>query len=1733
MAFLPSGYPALGLDPSATHAISTSWWNLDRSLNALIEGINGRISSRAYSTTEGDGNSKNDDTIGGFAWNAHGRRRRVVKFWRNGERRKDLAELCRRGMGQVTLDYVSGCLKETAVPRFQRAIKEAASIGEGGGRGGNGAGRGTKKGGKQHRQKEAARKLLLALNELCAVKHAFTLVLADVAADVARCHAKYGVEDTWGHPWAQVGGAEEEEEEEEEEGEVGQEEGKEVGEAEGEEEENEKEESGEDRGAGEEEEWGGEEGGAVEELRESMQAMLVNATPPQLYDISTRYASTFFPARTHAHACMAGLLQEFLSSRFKDVSECMRPFYSEDDDEEEEDGEEEDEEDDEEEVEEGEGEEEEAEDLEESAEKLHSTPVVTSATPVVATATAGGERYHQHPVSGAEQETLAAVLDGLLGTAGEGEEGWGGEDAAYGDGGGSGEGENADSPVCWAGRLEGRMGRAWVWRVQQVMRALGFSGLSFLSHAVLSAVLLARLKAHVHASAGAVFDRRILLRLHRWLQVTALPFVTITTCTVTTKASTTGISTSRGDASAISSCSSRVSDPISAAHLRQWHAWLRHVAGRELCAVRTGQLFDIIVDYPDSTPALLDLKDCLENGGGSSLRGAMGGEGAGLGREGGSGGGGIGGVGNAYGRLVASFRAALANRLLTAGASTADILQQYVSAIRALRLVDPSGVVLEAVSEPIRQYLRGRKDTIRCIMTLLTQHPSAAPGGAIKAAADVADDVAGEAGDPGDLSLLEELSRAAEGGEGEMGGSGEGEEEGAGLGEDLSAAYAAAERWQPDPIDADPWQSSGQAQRARDIVRVLAGVFGLAARPDRCRPLAVVRAGTEDEGHSARAGGVPIDADPWQSTGQAQRARDIVRVLAGVWQPDPIDADPSDLMPTAALLHEHSLMPTAALLHEHSLMPTAALLHEHSLMPTAALLHEHSLMPTAALLHEHSLMPTAALLHEHSLMPTAALLHEHSLMPTAALLHEHSLMPTAALLHEHSLMPTAALLHEHSLMPTAALLHEHSLMPTAALLHEHSLMPTAALLHEHSLMPTAALLHEHSLMPTAALLHEHNPIDADPWQSSGQAQRARDIVRVLAGVFGSREVLLGEYRGMLAERLVGHAGYDTDRDVRTLELLKLRFGESNLHACEVMLRDMADSKRINGNVKAAMRKAREEARDLAEARSNIARSKAIMRRRGLSVVGTGRGAATAQRESRGTGGGVSGAGVSGSGVSGSGSSAWSQAHTPEHLVVRGMASFSTPPDRPGRGGEGGEGGGGGGIVGGGGASQWFTPDSFASPPPPAAAAQAPPGAPAPPPRAARPNLLSRWARLRPDLRSPTFSGDRSADRGQPGNSARTPGQSGGGSSAMGGNRSAGRGGQGGLWDVMDALGGEGSGDEEDEGEIEGGEEEEEAKPEEKEELLEAENLDATIVSALFWPAFQEESVRLPAPVTKLMEEYSTNYATLKAPRKLQWKANLGCVTIELEFGNGRSTQQYTVTPVQAAIILKFQTAGAGGGDKCGGSADDGAENGEVNKEDETRPQWAASELAAAVGLSVPVLRRRITFWVNQGVIVESVATNRSPPEPLFTAVDYQVDPASAGAAGDAGGDRDGDADAAAAAAAGEGAGLGGLRGDGEGEDMVAGGELLIGDEDEEEEGGGMVASLEAQRKQESAVHESFITGMLTTFDGLPIERIHNMLKMFVSDPPYDRSLAQLHAFLGVLVAQEKLELRDGLYRKKK
>lgn len=72
---------------------------------------------------------------------------------------------------------------------------------------------------------------------------------------------------------------------------------------------------------------------------------------------------------------------------------------------------------------------------------------------------------------------------------------------------------------------------------------------------------------------------------------------------------------------------------------------------------------------------------------------------------------------------------------------------------------------------------------------------------------------------------------------------------------------------------------------------------------------------------------------------------------------------------------------------------------------------------------------------------------------------------------------------------------------------------------------------------------------------------------MLVNVYGSKELFVNEYRTLLADRLLSQYSCDTEKEIRYLELLKLRFGDSQLHYCEVMLKDIADSKRINQRIK--------------------------------------------------------------------------------------------------------------------------------------------------------------------------------------------------------------------------------------------------------------------------------------------------------------------------------------------------------------------------------------------------------------------------------------------------------------------------------------------------------------------------------------------------------------------------------------
>ena len=89
-----------------------------------------------------------------------------------------------------------------------------------------------------------------------------------------------------------------------------------------------------------------------------------------------------------------------------------------------------------------------------------------------------------------------------------------------------------------------------------------------------------------------------------------------------------------------------------------------------------------------------------------------------------------------------------------AGAATSDIIQQYVSTIKALAHVDPGGTILGAVGDPIRAYLRERKDTIRCIVTMLTADEEDAAAQSLAAELGNTDQAAEVGARPGEGSRL-------------------------------------------------------------------------------------------------------------------------------------------------------------------------------------------------------------------------------------------------------------------------------------------------------------------------------------------------------------------------------------------------------------------------------------------------------------------------------------------------------------------------------------------------------------------------------------------------------------------------------------------------------------------------------------------------------------------------------------------------------------------------------------------------------------------------------------------------------------------------------------------------------------------------------------------------------------------------------------------------------------------
>jgi anaphase-promoting complex subunit 2 len=239
-------------------------------------------------------------------------------------------------------------------------------------------------------------------------------------------------------------------------------------------------------------------------------------------------------------------------------------------------------------------------------------------------------------------------------------------------------------------------------------------------------------------------------------------------------------------------------------------------------------------------------------------------------------------------------------------------------------------------------------------------------------------------------------------------------------------------------------------------------------------------------------------------------------------------------------------------------------------------------------------------------------------------------------------------------------------------------------------------------------------------------------------------------------------------------------------------------------------------------------------------------------------------------------------------------------------------------------------------------------------------------------------------------------------------------------------------------------------------------VDAAIVSHIFWPHLQRDTLKHHSKIQSKLDQFCKEYEKLKNPRRLVWMQQLGTVEMEVEAyetdsdGNLTSyVKDVTCTPAHATLLANF----------------------------EDKSQWTLKELSTETEMSEEMVRKRMGFWINQRVI----QANRAGDD-LF----YSLISVSEASSNDH--------------------------------------SFIDHNDDDDQE---LAVSLGAHEEEAMKVYESYIVGMLSNLGQLPIQRIHSMLKTFVSgsEHNYDKTPNQLAVFLQQLCKEEKLEVGpDGMYK---
>ncbi|KAH8893766.1 hypothetical protein GQ53DRAFT_644851 [Thozetella sp. PMI_491] len=89
-----------------------------------------------------------------------------------------------------------------------------------------------------------------------------------------------------------------------------------------------------------------------------------------------------------------------------------------------------------------------------------------------------------------------------------------------------------------------------------------------------------------------------------------------------------------------------------------------------------------------------------------------------------------------------------------------------------------------------------------------------------------------------------------------------------------------------------------------------------------------------------------------------------------------------------------------------------------------------------------------------------------------------------------------------------------------------------------------------------------DPVDAG---ASYKRPKSEDVIGTLISALGSQDVFIKEFASVIAERLLGDPAR-FEQELRVLDLLKRRFGEQALQNCDVMVKDIQDSRKVDATI---------------------------------------------------------------------------------------------------------------------------------------------------------------------------------------------------------------------------------------------------------------------------------------------------------------------------------------------------------------------------------------------------------------------------------------------------------------------------------------------------------------------------------------------------------------------------------------